>query len=116
MRISDWSSDVCSSDLRLSYILVYGFSRNMQGYCHKDDGSDITFLHSCVASASRQVAATLPRAQLYGWTLGPAMEAVNVGRHPELPVAELPAGLRGPRFTAQRVDARRAVAAGVSKD
>src|SRR3546814_18044030 len=48
MRISDWSSDVCSSDLRWrEHSFAFGLDRLLLGYATGDDSEDIGGIAPC---------------------------------------------------------------------
>src|SRR3546814_12879202 len=68
MRISDWSSDVCSSDLK-----EYALARKW-----RDEG-DERALHDLVRAYTRLVVSTATRFRNYGLPMGDLVQEGNVG-------------------------------------
>src|SRR3546814_12143373 len=66
MRISDWSSDVCSSDLAISGIPNLDYTRSISRYGLSqvtvvfEDGTDIYFARQLVNERIQQVKSQLP--------------------------------------------------------
>src|SRR3546814_17095586 len=90
MRISDWSSDVCSSDLTNRYIafmekLAVGYNINIVGGSHptRDEGGDlrnIAYVFLPDGSVHHQAKLHPPPSERRWWTLTGRSEERRVGQ------------------------------------
>src|SRR3546814_2498942 len=71
MRISDWSSDVCSSDLPMAIWLARGATRSHA----KSDGSTFPEFQNCFQEAKMSIKLTVPQAK----ELKPRITVFGVG-------------------------------------
>src|SRR3546814_524568 len=64
MRISDWSSDVCSSDLVAPFNVNYRYVAEELRYLLNDSGAEAVVFHSAFAERILEVLPDLPRLQV----------------------------------------------------
>src|SRR3546814_10333127 len=96
MRISDWSSDVCSSDLRagLRYVCISSrLTQNETDYILDNSGARILVVSASLAGAAQQLQTGIKRFAMGGETPGYESWEDAVAAMPATPVADERAGV-----------------------
>src|SRR3546814_10351961 len=75
MRISDWSSDVCSSDLLFALLVIFGLQASMSEAAIRDWGWRLPFLLGAVLAGAFQLLRDLMHE-----TAEPAGDGEEIGR------------------------------------
>src|SRR3546814_4106736 len=89
MRISDWSSDVCSSDLMDSIIRSTENDPAYRGILHARDGEPEATGADAISAAASQVATTLSTASIVTYTMSGSTAMRAARQRPSVPIMVL---------------------------